>query len=98
MAPRSTRWSAQTASDPGGDRFLLGHIEFGSGMTYHGPGVLGQGAPDGIFLFALPRGDLDPAAQFEVNSSGGGVGVGANYFELALTEGEEQPSGCRVFG
>jgi hypothetical protein len=86
------------ASDPAGDRFLLGYIGFGSGMTYRGPGALGQGAPDGLYLFALPRGDLDPAALLEVSSSGGGVGVGANYFELALTEGEEQPSGCRVYG
>lgn len=87
-----------TASDPGGDRFLLGIMPVGKGIAYRGPAALGEVAPDSLFLFALPPGDIDPAAQFEVSSSGGSVGVGAQVFQLALTQGEEQPSGCRVFG
>jgi hypothetical protein len=87
-----------TAGDPGGDRFLVGIMPVGKGITYKGPAALGQVAPDSIFLFALPPGDLDPAAQFEVSSSGGSVGVGTRVFELALIQGAAQPSGCRVFG
>jgi hypothetical protein len=88
--------AADGASGP--ERFLFGYVEPGTGITYRGPTALGQGAPDGLFLFALPPGDIDPEARFEVGSDAASLGLGARSFERALTEGDEQPSGCRVRG
>jgi hypothetical protein len=85
-----------STSAAGPERFLFGHIDFGRGISYSGPAAVGQGAPDGLFLFALPPGNIDPAARLVVTSDAGRFSVGAQYFELAAAEGTEQPSGCRI--
>jgi hypothetical protein len=80
----------------GPEYFWFGHIDFGKGISYRGPVASGQGAPDGLYLFVLPPGDVDSGARFEVVSDAGSFSVVGQSFQLALTEGKEQPSGCRI--
>lgn len=87
-----------TGRADGPEKFMFGHIEFGTGLTYKGPLAAGQGAPDGLFLFAIRPGPITGAARIVVSSDVGSVGTEAALYELALTQGEEQPSGCWVFG
>jgi hypothetical protein len=81
----------------GSDRFVFGHID-GTGITYRGPKADGQGAPDGLFLFALRPGEVGDSVLATVESSSGSVGVSGRSFGLATSEGKLQPSGCHVEG
>ncbi len=93
-----------SSNGQGQDRFVFGHLDLGQGITYAGPPADGQGAPDGLFLFALRPGDISDSQQIRIQSSSGRVGVPGNEvgipgaaFGPAASEGVLQPSGCRIW-
>jgi hypothetical protein len=83
---------------PDSRRYVFGRLDPGSDISYTGPDAVGHGASDGLFLYALRPGSIDPAAQIEVRRGdlGGSVGFSAGNFARAIAEGERQPSGCYV--
>jgi hypothetical protein len=95
----SAEWTMTCLASSGAPtRIIFGHIGFGKGIEYSGPAAVGQGAPDGLFLFALTGGTFAPEARIEIKSTAGAVGVGAQSFDSTLTDGLRQASGCRVLG
>jgi hypothetical protein len=77
-------------------RFLFGSIFPSENAQYTGPRAAGAFAADGLFLWVLAPGHLDPGAQIRIETSGGSVGVDASTFDTTLNSGESQASGCRV--
>jgi hypothetical protein len=77
-------------------RFLFGSIFPSENAQYTGPRAAGAFAADGLFLWVLAPGHLDPGAQIRIETSGGSVGVDASTFESTLDSGKSQASGCRV--
>jgi hypothetical protein len=53
-------------------RYVFGHTDSGSGVQYSGPQAVGQGASDGLFLFALLPGPMEgqPAIQVRAGKTG----------------------------
>jgi hypothetical protein len=78
------------------DGFFFGYVDPAGGITYAGPAALGQGAPDGLFLFTVSTATLDPSTKLEAKSKGGALGISVATFGFAITEGHKQPSGCFV--
>jgi hypothetical protein len=78
------------------ERFAFGWESGRGEMSYSGPPAVGQGAPDGMYLFAfLPGGPT--TYRFEVKSSTGNGGGGTEEgFAYVATNGDLQASGCRV--
>jgi hypothetical protein len=77
-------------------RFLFGSIFPSDNAQYTGPRAAGAFAADGLFLWVLAPGHLDPGAQIRIETSGGSVGVDAANFDSTLNSGESQASGCRL--
>ena len=65
---------------------------------YTGPPAAFAFAPDGLWLVALEPGQVNPAATLNIVARGGGGGIDASEFEVALSSGTKQPSGCSVEG
>lgn len=86
------------ADGPDSRRYVFGHTDAGSSVAYSGPQAVGQGAADGLFLFALLPGPVDSTATIEVRAGprGPGGGFQASVFSQAASEGQGQPSGCYV--
>ncbi len=78
--------------------FFFGYVDPAGGIEYSGPSALGQGAPDGLFLFVVSAAGLDPNTPLRAKSSGGELGMSINTFVSAVREGQKQPSGCYVSG
>jgi hypothetical protein len=80
------------------DGFFFGFVNSAGGIEYSGPSALGQGAPDGLFLFVLSTVGLDPNTPLRAKSSGGELGISINTFGFASSGGQKQASGCFVTG
>lgn len=89
--------------DPDGStprRYVFGHMTGSLPLAYAGPDAVGHGARDGLFLFELKPGPIDPQQRITIKTADGGglVGLGGGTFDLAQSEGTKQPSGCYTFG
>jgi hypothetical protein len=88
-------------TDPNTERrYIVGHMEGRLPLKYQGPPAVGHGAADGLFLYALDVGPVDPLAPVRIqgNDGSGMVGLGGATFDQARTEGTKQPSGCWTMG
>jgi len=93
------------SNGPDSRRYVFGRVDPVPPVTYDGPEAVGLAAADGLYLFALLPGDVDPDAVFGVEA--GRVGLGdptslvrapATMFERAVENGRREPSGCYVYG
>ena len=93
-------WVLACPGPPDGDpfRILFGTLYPNLDATYKGPPAAYTFAADGLWLVVLEPGHIDPGAQIRIESKGGASGVEGRTFDLALTEGKVQPSGCFVDG
>lgn len=87
-----------TTSKP--ERLLFGHLDGAQPIVYAGPAAFGQGAADGLFLFALRPGPVDDQDMITVKSAkgGGAVGFPGEAFSTIEASGTKQTSGCYLLG
>lgn len=81
--------------------YVFGTITPPSMTTYSGPPARGQGARDGLFLYALDSQVLEPTARIAVTGAGEyapSLQFAAKAFDIASSSGQLQSSGCRVSG
>ncbi len=78
-------------------RYVFGHLDTAETVQYAGPDAVGHGTSDDLFLFALQPG-VEPGPIRIRTSDGAGVGVPADAFDSATSDGARQPSGCFVSG
>jgi hypothetical protein len=90
------------ADGPTSHRYVFGHLDGDATIEYTGPPAVGQGAPDGIFLFALRPGTVGTAQMIQVEAGSGPgnpmVRFPGTVFADAIATGQRQASGCYVEG
>jgi hypothetical protein len=79
-------------------RYVFGRFDDALDLEYTGPDAVGRGTSDGLFLFALLSGPVDPEDRIELEGRDGSGGFPASIFERARDIGRLQPSGCYVAG
>ena len=94
----SNVWTMTCPTATGGEplRIIFGSMFPADNGEYVGPPAAGTFASDGLYLYVLAPGHIDPGALIQVETSGGGIGVDASTFDLTLNSGASQASGCRV--
>jgi len=69
------------------------------GPRYDGPPAVGSIADDGLWMFVIDPGPIDPDARISFMTSSGGGGILGSTFDRLLADQENpQPSGCFVSG
>jgi hypothetical protein len=92
-------WALACPGTEGADpiRIVFGYMDDVSGTRYDGPPAAGSFAEDGLWMFVLDPGPIDPSALISVTSRGGGGGVRGDNFDRIVADAENpQPSGCFV--
>jgi hypothetical protein len=84
------------SDDPSADlRIYFGISDTTDGGRYTGPPASGSFTDDGLWMFVLEPGELDPDAKLVVETRTGGFGMPAGNFDLIANDASKrQPSGC----
>jgi hypothetical protein len=88
----------RAADEPSTRRYVFGRFDDTLDLEYTGPDAIGTWASDGLYLFALVPGAIEPGDRIEIYAEGGSVGVPASSFDEAPDIGRPQASGCYVAG